>query len=79
MSNEESNRFYTPVHRRKLIDIYRSMRNHFEKAAAAKGESLDPSWYEDGPEQMPQPNEEQAHRLPKSNDCHHPRARGPLN
>jgi len=36
-----------------LIDIYRSMRNFFERVAAARGESLDPSWYEDGPEQMP--------------------------
>jgi hypothetical protein len=33
-----------------LIDIYRSMRPHFEKAAAAKGEGLDPSWDEDGPD-----------------------------
>jgi hypothetical protein len=36
-----------------LIDIYRSMRNFFERVAAAKGESLDPSWYEDGPDHMP--------------------------
>ena len=66
MSNEEINHFYTPVHRRKLIDIYRSMRNHFEKAAAAKGESLDPSWYEDSPEQMPQLYKDQPHLLPKA-------------
>jgi hypothetical protein len=50
MSDEEIQRIYVPTHRQRLIDIYRSTRTHFEKAAAAKGESLDPAWDEDGPD-----------------------------
>lgn len=53
MSDDGIQRFDGPVGRRRLIDIYRSMRNFFERVAAARGESLDPSWYEDSPEQMP--------------------------
>jgi hypothetical protein len=53
MSDDEIQRFDVPVGRRRLIDIYRAMRNYFERVAAARGESLDPSWYEDGPDDMP--------------------------
>ena len=61
MSDGEIHRFDMPVGRQRLIDIYRSMRNFFERAAAARGESLDPSWYEDGPDQMPHLYDDQGH------------------
>lgn len=42
-------RFYVPTGGHKLIDIYRAMRDSFEQTIG----NLDPSWYEDSPEQMP--------------------------
>lgn len=51
---EPIERFDVPAGGRRLIDIYRVMRRFFERVAEARGETLDPSWYEDGPDQMPQ-------------------------
>jgi hypothetical protein len=46
-------RIYIPGDRR-LIDIFRTFRNWVEQHAAANGETLDPAWYQDGPEDRPE-------------------------
>jgi len=45
-------RFYIPS-QPKLIDNYRKLRAVFEKIVEARGETLDPEWYHDGPEHCP--------------------------
>lgn len=46
-------RFYIPTGP-KLIDGFRAFRRYLEKVAAARGETLDPEWYRDSPEEAPQ-------------------------
>ena len=48
----EPERFYIPS-QPKLIDNFRKLRAVFEKIVEARGETLDPEWYDDGPEHCP--------------------------
>jgi hypothetical protein len=52
--SSDPQRFDVPMAKRTLLEKYRAMRAYFERVAKSQGESLDPSWYEDGPDQMPQ-------------------------
>ncbi len=66
MSDEGIQRFDIPVSKKTLLEKYRAMRTYFAKVAESQGKTLDPSWYEDGPEQMPQLYKDQPHLLPKA-------------
>ena len=55
-------RFYVPTGGHKLIDIYRAMRDSFEQTIG----NLDPSWYEESPEQMPDLYADQPELLKKA-------------
>ena len=46
-----------------IIEGFRAMRAAFEKAAAAEGKSLDPAWYDDGPEFLPHLWKDQPEKL----------------
>jgi hypothetical protein len=35
------------------IDLFRAFRAWFERHAARQGQTLDPAWYRDGPEDLP--------------------------
>lgn len=48
-----------------LIDLFRAMRDVFERQVAAQGEQLDPAWYEDGPDKRPNLYKDQPHLLPE--------------
>ena len=48
----EPERFYIPS-QPTLIDNFRKLRAVFEKSVEARGETLDPEWYDDGPEHCP--------------------------
>ncbi len=37
-----------------LLETFRAFRAWAEKVAAERGETLDPGWYRDGPEDMPE-------------------------
>jgi hypothetical protein len=65
VSDEGIQRFDIPVSKKTLLEKYRAMRMYFAKVAESQGKTLDPSWYEDGPEQMPQLYKDQPHLLPK--------------
>lgn len=51
-----------------LIETYRAFRGYLEKTAAARGTSLDPAWYKDGPEDAPGLYADQPHLLPPPSD-----------
>ena len=44
--------FYIPS-QPTLLDNFRKLRAVFEKIVEARGETLDPEWYDDGPEHCP--------------------------
>jgi hypothetical protein len=44
---------FTPTAGRSGIEIYRAVRDFLERKMAAKGLTLHPAWYKDGPEDMP--------------------------
>ena len=46
-------RFYVPT-RPTIIEGFRALRAALEKVVEARGEKLDPAWYDDGPEQSPE-------------------------
>lgn len=46
-------RFDVPTSGQSVLEIYRAMRAYFERVAKAKGQKLDPAWYDDGPDKMP--------------------------
>jgi len=48
----EPERFYIPS-KPTIIEGFRAMRDAFEKMAEARGNKLDPAWYDDGPEKCP--------------------------
>lgn len=52
--HETPQRFDIPTAGRTPLAMFRAMRAYFEKVVEAKGEKLDPGWYDDGPEAMPQ-------------------------
>lgn len=54
MQNEPTKRFDIPTTGKTKLEIYRAMRSFFEKKAQENGKELDPSWYKDGPEDMPE-------------------------
>ena len=47
-----SDRIYIPGDTR-VIDGFRALRAWIEQHAAANGQTLDPAWYRDGPEERP--------------------------
>jgi|GEM_PF-2008121 len=51
--NKFPERFYVPS-KPTIIEGFRAMRTVFEKIVEARGEKLDPAWYDDGPEQAPE-------------------------
>jgi hypothetical protein len=50
MSND---RFDIPTAGRSGIEIFRAFRAVMEKKAEAMGRTLDPAWYDDGPDKLP--------------------------
>lgn len=46
-------RFFIPAAGRSGIEIFRAFRAAMEKRAAAMGKTLDPVWYDDGPDKLP--------------------------
>ena len=51
MSND---RFDIPTEGRSGIEIFRAFRAVMEKKAEAMGRTLDPAWYDDGPDTLPE-------------------------
>jgi hypothetical protein len=52
MSRPASQRFDIPS-RATIIEGFRAMRDVLEAAVQARGNQLDPAWYDDGPEACP--------------------------
>jgi hypothetical protein len=50
---EKTDRFYVPS-RPTIIEGFRALRAALEKVVEARGGTLDPAWYDDGPERFPQ-------------------------
>ncbi len=48
----ETERFYVRS-RPTIIEGFRALRAAIEKIVEARGETLDPAWYDDGPEHCP--------------------------
>ena len=59
-------RFFIPT-KPTVIESFRAFRSFLEKSFEAKGEKLDPAWYDDGPESAPQLYKDQPHLLKKGN------------
>jgi hypothetical protein len=53
-------RFFVPT-QPTLIETFRAYRSHLEKIAEAKGATLDPAWYDDGPDTAPHLYKDQPH------------------
>lgn len=60
---EKIDRFFVPT-KPTLIEGFRAFRNYLEKVFEAKGEKLDPAWYDDGPEKVPHLYVDQPELLP---------------
>ena len=46
-----------------LIEGFRAFRASLERMLAAEGKSLDPAWYDDGPDEVPHLYKDQPHLL----------------
>lgn len=49
-----------------ILDCYRAFRRYAEAVARSQGETLDPEWYADGPEDTPELYKDQPHLLGKA-------------
>ena len=47
-----------------IIEGFRAFRAYLERTLAAEGKSLDPAWYDDGPDKVPHLYKDQPHLLP---------------
>jgi hypothetical protein len=47
-------RFFMPTAGRSGIEIFRAFRAVMEKKAEVMGRTLDPAWYDDGPNKLPE-------------------------
>lgn len=55
---EKIERFFVPT-KPTLIEGFRAFRAYLEKVAEREGKTLDPAWYDDGPERLPHLYEDQ--------------------
>lgn len=63
MNDKDVQRFFVPT-KPTLIEGFRAFRSYLEKVFEAKGQKLDPAWYDDGPEAVPHLYKDQPHLLP---------------